>query len=178
MSTLLMITSRGACDFALYQVSYREGTEISQRIPNHDFSQGLKDWGLWSQYGRLQRSNPGTWPDVESDNDRHADGRTQLCALRRNCRRGLHGRIKRSCGSLFDRKRILCDAFFLVILRISGVTVRRFPWRAAAQTYSTLTDRDGSFHLRLSGLAPGHLTIQGKYGGDDGHWSTYSRVEQ
>jgi hypothetical protein len=52
------------------------------------------------------------------------------------------------------------------------------PLEAAAQTYSTLTDRDGSFHLRLSGLAPGHLTIQGKYGGDDGHWSTYSRVEQ
>ncbi len=166
----------GTVDFALYQVQYREGSDPTQRVPNNNFSQGLKNWG--DATANLVRLEPS---DRSKGQLLRVGASTAQKATLNSPTFPVTARLPftvtvsaRVAPATFN------GGYFTIIFTGNSGEVSRanIPIAAATLNYNLKTDSAGAFRWNLDKIGTGHLQIQAKYAGDRNHLNAAISVER
>jgi hypothetical protein len=164
----------GQVEMAVYDVTYREGSETTQRVPNGNFAQGLEGWaGQGNANVRLSKS------------DRGAGSMLQITAAPGQTGFRSSGRFRVTPGARFTAtftasvSASAADAGFLGINFVdgSGQTVSRetLLFRAPEVRADLKADDNGAFKFDFGDLRATRLSLEARYDGDPRLWSAFLR---
>ncbi len=165
----------GASNFSLYEVSYREENEITQRVPNGDFSDSLNGWSFFTldtvQVGPVDQG-PGKMVRVTSSPTQSASINSAGFAVAPGATYALDFEARVSPDSEGGY-------FSIFFLGAEGEVLRgRIPLVPATLEYSGITDGDGRFSFNLTGVSPGRVQVDADYPGDETRWPAYRRISR
>lgn len=161
----------GTSDFVLYEARYIEHNETVNRVPNADFSQGLRDWGFW-----------GTGTVRLEPNDRGAGRMLHVTATYGQpvAINSAHYPVKVGATySLTFAARVspasVGSGYFAIFFLTQSTEVTRsgIPLKPAAVISTATTNEKGAFQSTLSGLPPAKLVLEVSCAGDDQYMPAY-----
>ncbi len=164
----------GHGNFTLYWVSYTEGSNSVNLVPNPRFSEGLDYWGYWGN---------GSLRLMTSDREsglmlRVAVTPTESLGLNSNTFPVTPGaNYTLVFGASIASTSVSSGYFDIVFINQTEITRRMIDLGPPLLTLGTsTTDSSGAFSFTLSGLPTGTFRIQVEYVGDDTHWPAYAET--
>ena len=160
-------------DFSLYQASYIQPADGTERVANGNFSLGLQSWVLGG-------------PAQLVPSDRGAGQMVQVLATAGQTSGLTSAPFALTPGAAFQASfsaRVapssLGSGYFMVIFLSGGTETSRqeIPLRASNLTLATTsTDTAGNYQFGLASLGTSRVTLEATYAGDAQHWPAYVRV--
>jgi hypothetical protein len=167
---------QGVSDLTIYEVSYLESEDKTNRVSNYDFSQGLDGWGSWGNaIDELQPSDndDGLMLHIKSERD-------QTIGINSSPFRVNPGFAYTATFIARISPESFGSGYFDITFQNNTGEFKRetIPFESATiKIGSEKVDQQGYFETNEIILPPGKLIIEANYGGSGEYWPAYARIE-